>query len=151
MLQCTGRSAKHSIAAYLALFRRNSWHWKVTLNACDRSEKGVAHSFGRDSSCFEDTFDTANDRAARLSEVTLLSWLASIEQAGIAIDEHLLHNHLGEFEIVRHFHRWRMLPRSEKEPKYSEPAAFSRFLNLTIGSTPVRDHCRQLERYYDQL
>lgn len=112
---------------------------------------GVAHSFGRDHNLFEDPLRLATDRAERLSEPTLLGWLGDIEQAASAVDEHLLRGHLGDFELLWHFHRWRGLPRSEREPKYVEATAFSRFLNRTFGSAPGRDYCRQLERYYDQI
>lgn len=111
---------------------------------------GVAHSFGRDLNLFEDPLRLATDRAERLSESTLLRWLGDIEQAASTVDEHLLHSHLGDFELLWHFHRWRDLPRSEKEPRFVEATAFSRFLGRTFGSAPGRDYCRQIERYYDQ-
>ena len=112
---------------------------------------GVAHSFGRDQNLFVNPLPMADDRAERLSEPTLLAWLGEIEQAAMAVDEHILRNHLGDFELLWHFHRWRELPRSEKEPKYAETTAFARFLNRTFGSTPGREYCRQLERYYHQV
>jgi hypothetical protein len=112
---------------------------------------GVAHSFGRDHNLFEDPLRMAEDRAVRLTEATLLQWLGNIEQAAGAIDEHLLRAHLGDFELLWHFKRWGELPRSEKEPRYAETTAFARFLSRTFGSTPGREYCRQLARYYEQV
>jgi hypothetical protein len=154
VIGCVKGEWSRRLAHYRRLFGTVPVQLLVLERDLDRMRtvrNGVAHSFGRDVRLFEDPLSMANDRAERLPEATLLTWLGSIEQAGIAIDDHLLRTHLGDFEILWHFHRWRALPRSEKEPKYIESTAFSRFLNRTFGSAPGREHCQQLEKYYDEL
>ena len=142
------------LASYRKLFGSVPAQLTALQGILDRMRNirnSVAHSFGRDHTLFEDPLRIADDSAERLPEPTLLAWLGSIEQAAIEIDEHLLPAHLGDFELLWHFHRWRGLPRSEKEPQYAETTAFARFLNRTFGSAPDREYCRHLGRYYDQL
>ena len=112
---------------------------------------GVAHSFGRDNRYFEDPLVDASTRAERLSETTLLNWLGVIDQAAAAVDQHLLPQHVGEFELLWHYHRWQALPRAQREPGNGEWRAFSRHINRTFGMTPGPTFCRQLRGYYDLL
>ena len=151
---CTKGEWSKRIANYRRLFGMVPQRFAAQESDLERMRSirnGVAHGFGRELRHFHDPISLDGNKAERLSEQVLLRWLGSIEQAGIAIDEHLLEAHVGDFELLWHFHRWHALPRAEKEPKYIESTAFSRFLNRTFGSTPGRDHCRQLEKYYYRI
>lgn len=112
---------------------------------------GIAHGFGRDLRTLGDPLAVNHGVQERLSEETLQRWLGVIEQVAIGIDEHLLAAHLGDFELLWHFHRWRVLPREKSELSYSNARAFGRFLMRSFGMTPGKEHCEQLEGYYDQL
>ena len=112
---------------------------------------GVAHGFGRDLRIFDDPLNMKDGPQERLSEAELLGWLGAIEQVAVAIEAHLLQSHIGNFELLWHFHRWRALPREKLDRRYTEAVAFSRFLNRSFGSTPGREYCKEVERYYLHL
>lgn len=111
---------------------------------------GSAHSFGRTPTYFEDPLASAG-ASERISEDLLLEYLGNIEKAAIAIDEHILPAHLGEFDLISLYHSWQKLPRAEKEPRYLEATAFSRQINRLFGQTPGRLFCRDLIAYYNRL
>lgn len=111
---------------------------------------GSAHSFGRSPSYFEDPLASAG-APERISEELLLEYLGNIEKAAIAIDEHILPAHLGEFDLLMLYHSWQKLPRAEKEPKYLEATAFSRQINRLFGQTPGRAFCKELIAHYAKL
>jgi hypothetical protein len=111
---------------------------------------GVAHSFGRSLNYFEDA-TVQPGVSERLSEDRLLQYLADIEQAALAVDSQVASDHLGEFELIWQYHRWKGLDRKDKEPKYSEWVGFSRNIKRVYGQGPGRAFCRHLISYYDNL
>ena len=109
---------------------------------------GVAHSFGRSPDYFEDPAAPLGI-AERLSEARLLEFLGTIERAAIIIDEYIVPRHIGSFELIWHYHRWRMLPRAEQEPRYPDWIGFSRNVVRTYGTGPGRSYFRALLHFYD--
>lgn len=151
--RCTRKEWTTRVSEYRRLFGSIPDEVQFHIGDLEKMRKlrnGVAHSFGRDLSKFEDPLTGVPVKAARLSEHRLIKWLGIIELVAKVIDDQLLLAHLGAFEEVSHFHRWQAQPRAKKEPRYDEAAAFSRHLIRTWGVGPGRDHCRQLVRYYKQ-
>ena len=109
---------------------------------------GAAHSFGRDPTAFEDPMAPAGV-SARLSESRLQHWLSIIEACACAIDDHLFPIHIGEFELIWRYHRWKYEPRDPLDKNYVESAAFSRFATRTYGPGPTRSFCKDLIAHYD--
>lgn len=111
---------------------------------------GIAHSFGRDPRFFEDPI-VSSGKPERLAEERLQQWLGIISDCALAIDQQVHHNHIGDFEIVWQYHRWREIPRTGRERRYDPHAALSREIIRTYGTGPGRDYCKQLIKYYDNL
>ena len=111
---------------------------------------GVAHSFGRDPAYFEDPMVPAGE-PVRLSERRLLGWLSIIEECAEAVDDQLFRSHIGEFELVWRYHRWKDEPREMIDKRYSTSAAFSRVVMRGFGSGPGRGFCKDLISYYDAV
>lgn len=119
------------------------------LDKMRQIRNGVAHSFGRDHDYFVDPL-VPSGSATRLSEKRLQVWLSVIETCAESIDEHLFNSHLGEFELIWRYHRWRAEPRHFRDRGYDPHVAFSRAINRDYGSTPGRGFCRQLISYYEK-
>lgn len=109
----------------------------------------VGHAFGRPLKRLDDPITPGSESSARLSERQFKSWLGVIERIAKSVDRHLGRVHIGEFETLWYFHRWRMLPRSNTERKYTEPRAFARELNRLFGRGPGHKYCCQLIEYYN--
>jgi len=109
---------------------------------------GVAHSFGRNATYFEDPTVDAG-QSVRLSEERLQRWLSIIESCADAIDQQLLERHIGEFELIWRYHRWKDEPRDALDRRYIPSTAFSRFVNREYGFSPGRAFCKQLIAYYE--
>lgn len=108
----------------------------------------VAHSFGREAKYFEDTVVNAG-QAARLQEKRLQKWLAIVEEVAAAIDSHLYPAHLGNFELVWRYHRWRDELRHDDDCGYQDSAAFCRTINRDFGEGLQREYCGALVAYYN--
>lgn len=154
VLSCVKGQWSKRLSGYGKLFRTVP----ATLRSCESDlermrviRNGVAHSFGRDTRYFEDPLVDGATLAERLSEPSLLKWLGVIEQAAMAIDEHLFSQHLGEFELLWHYHRWQALPAAQRALGSGEWRAFSRHINVKFGMTPGPDFCKELRNYYNQL
>ncbi|RYB01450.1 hypothetical protein D3272_26125 [Lichenibacterium ramalinae] len=118
------------------------------LDQMRKMRNGVAHSFGREAAFFEDPVIHAG-WPVRLQEGRLQGWLAIVEAVAAAIDGHLYPAHLGDFELVWRYHRWRHEPRHIDDLRYEAPVAFCRTINRDFGEGLGRDHCRALVTYYD--
>lgn len=117
------------------------------LDQMREMRNGVAHSFGRDVSFFENPIVRAG-QPLKLGEERLQNWLAIVKAAAAAIDGHLYPVHLGDFELIWRYHRWRHEPRHVDDRGYTAPAAFCRTINRDLGALG-RDHCEALIAYYD--
>lgn len=122
----------------------------ASLEQMRQLRNGVAHSFGRDSSFFEDPMVHAG-QSTRLSEDRLLRWLSIIESCADAIDDHLFRSHIGEFELLWRYHRWQRERRDPLDSGYTVSAAFSRTVIRSYGSGPGRVFCKDLIKHYEQL
>lgn len=109
---------------------------------------GVAHSFGRDPAFFEDPMVHAGE-PTRLSEKRLQDWLAIVEACAEVIDNHLFRSHIGEFELIWRYHRWKDQPRDPLDRGHISSAAFSRATIRTFGSGPGRAFCKDLIAFYN--
>ena len=141
------------LSAYRGLFGHAPPQLTNRLSELERMRQlrnGVAHSFGRDPAYFEDPMVPAGE-PVRLSERRLLGWLSIIEECAEAVDDQLFRSHIGEFELVWRYHRWKDQPREAIDKRYSKSAAFSRVLVRGFGSGPGRGFCKGLIAYYDAI
>ena len=118
------------------------------LDQMREMRNGVAHSFGREATYFEDPVVHAG-QLVRLQEQRLQGWLAIVKRAAAAIDGHLYPAHLGDFELVWRYHRWQQEPRHVADRGYAAPAAFCRTMNRNLGVGLRRDYGRSLVAYYE--
>lgn len=107
----------------------------------------VGHEFGRrlDKNHFENHFGTR----IRVKEMLITRWLASVETAVKSIDQHLLVNHVGEFEALKFYHFWRSTPRIGKAHSLSEPRALQQSLRQLNGNPPSQRYCSELIAFYN--
>lgn len=141
------------ISAYRGLFGTIPSTLQNEIGRLDQMRllrNGVAHSFGRDARFFEDPMIHAG-QPARLSEQRLQEWLSTIEACAEAVDQHLFPSHIGEFELIWRYHRWRYEPRNPLDRTYTSSRAFSRVITRDYGTGPGGIFCKELIAYYDAL
>jgi hypothetical protein len=119
------------------------------LEQLRRTRNIVGHAFGRPLKRVDEPLMSDSGSSERLSERRFKRWLGLIEVIAKSVDKHLGKTHIGEFETLWFFHRWRVLPRPAAESKYTQSRALARELNRLFSKSPGQEFCHQLIEYYN--
>lgn len=106
----------------------------------------VGHSFGRDLDG-HDVLDFHSGNMKRISENRLKNWLDLINQAAISIDNHLLSEHIGDFESILFYHRYS----SKKINKGNIVRDYRRELSRITNNSFSSQYCKDLLKFYDKI
>ncbi len=116
------------------------------LEKMRKIRNNVAHAFGRDIDKTRARETVEMLPIERLTEVRLQKYMEIIRKISKAIDNQLLTNHIGEFELVHFFHKNKNLLKQNQEVQD---------LKTRINSLYVenRNHqfCKELIDYYNNL
>lgn len=106
----------------------------------------VAHAFGRDIIKARYRNSTILENAERLSLKRLQKWLKLINDIVIELDDHLLANHIGEYEMVYLYH-------TNKHSIDSKGVGWFKALMQRHSFSQMRSKvfCRELIRYYSTV
>jgi hypothetical protein len=119
------------------------------LEAIRRLRNMYAHGFGRDSEIIPDPSAMAPGTMARLQAGRFLNDIGIISKVAASVDELLLRQFIGNFELVHFYHLWRAQPRTGKEGTYSEARALARSLNKEANCTVNAPFCAGLISFYN--
>lgn len=122
---------------------------KPELEQIRKFRNEFAHGFGRSLEIPEPGV-MARGKAYRLTESTLKSYLGVISSIAKSVDRHLMHNHIGSFELIKYYHTNIGLINKEAQKKNQ---AFEDCLKLHLyknfGLTVPRKFCKELIAFYD--
>ncbi len=119
------------------------------LEAVRRLRNMYAHGFGRDSEVIPEPSAMTPGTMARLSADRFLKDIAIISKVAASVDELLLQQFIGNFELLHFYHLWRVKPRVGKELTYSEARALARSLNKEAKCTVNAPFCASLISFYN--
>ena len=119
------------------------------LEAIRKIRNNFAHGFGRDLDV-PSPIEMNTEEAQRLCQKTFMSYMAVLSKSAAAIDELLLKEHIGSFELLYAYHQWRQLPRKGKESRYSEERAFQRYVAGSLKLFKSTEYCGELILFYKQ-
>lgn len=74
-----------------------------------------------------------------------------ISRAAASIDQFLLRNFIGNFELIYYYHLWRSRPRDHRDASYDPARALQRSLNRDLSCVVNTEFCEGLIAYYDTL
>jgi hypothetical protein len=116
------------------------------LEKLRRFRNGVGHAFGRDLYAVGTLVELAPAPLQRLSEDRLKKWMGVTETAAKAIEKHLVHNHIGAYELVRLYHDW---PKRSTLFTSDQPRSLKREIGtITESSGPSIEYFKGMVRYY---
>ena len=112
---------------------------------------GVGHAFGRNIST-DINFLTRNvDGLNGISEQRFISWLSLISSTAKSIDKHLTRNHIGEFELLMHFHNHIKTYKDTPPRKKAFINNYKATLTRDIGHSRGANYLQEMMNYYDSI
>lgn len=120
------------------------------LESLRKVRNGVGHGFGRR---LREVVDATVDLVSpmeTLSEERLKEWLGLVDGIVVAIDSHLGHTHIGNFETVVHYHRWQQSAVEATKCLPERIRAYREVLRGVHGRHPGNEFCEELIDYYEK-
>lgn len=160
-----GTNSEYSFFDKSELITKGTWHQRISnyqklfgsspnvlsssisdLEKMRKIRNNVAHAFGRDIDKTRARETVEMIPIERLSEQRLQKYMETIRKISKAIDNQLLTNHIGEFELIHFYHKNKSLLKQNQEIQD---------LKTKINSLYVenRNHqfCKELIDYYDSI
>jgi len=118
------------------------------LDSLRNLRNGVGHTFGREPDDYTTRYLVGLRPFTPLSAIRLQKWQGLVETAAMAVDEHLLADHIGAYEAVAFYH--------EGRPEFARSGggiarAFKKSLSRTFTDSPSYEYCQELSEYYEKL
>ena len=106
---------------------------------------GVGHAFGRFIDEYRDPLLVRPKELQRLSEGRLQKWLGLVDSCVTEIDNHLLGDHIGAFELLFMYHNWN---KKYYAGHINEDMAFATHIGETQGNRPSRTYFKAAIAFY---
>lgn len=117
------------------------------LDCMRRIRNNIAHAFGRDINKAQARGIFEVLEIERLSLKRLKRYMELVGNIAKAIDNHLVSNHIGDYEAVFYYHQIK-----EELPIINKPVELRKRLNrIGINSTCNEEYCNELISYYNSL
>lgn len=134
---------------FLSIFKLAPISFEKNISDLEKMRKirnNVAHAFGRDINDSRSRYTLEVLPIERLSERRLIRYMELVRNVAKEIDNQLLKNHIGEYELVHYYHSIQKKLNSKNKVKDLK----SRINGLYVKNRSV-DYCRQLIAYYESL
>ncbi|WP_175130644.1 hypothetical protein [Paraburkholderia rhynchosiae] len=112
----------------------------------------VGHAFGRKLNEEPNLLSIAPESMNPISETNFKDWLNTLSKVANAVDKHLVENHIGEYELLHHFHVW--CKRNRINPATMRTDTHRKYLDILGGLTsgvPGRDFIAEMIDYYNRV
>jgi hypothetical protein len=108
----------------------------------------VGHSFGRSLVDEPDLLTVMPSSMNGITEPIFKKWLSTLSKAANALDNHLA-QHIGEFEILNHFHDWVKVNKIDVEKlKTTDHRIYLQSLGAITSGVPGNDFTEQMIEHY---
>jgi len=108
---------------------------------------GVGHAFGRDPDAYEDQIGIFDPPMSRLPHETMIKYISILDDISKAVDNQLLQNHIGNFELLQLLHTWKQATSFRTIKELSN--GFNDYLKREGICSPTKHFCESLVSYYN--
>lgn len=139
------------VSAYKGFFGSCPFENNIsTLEKLRRLRNDAGHSFGRDIKSMRFAQGWEVNKLVKISDDKIIEFLQLVESVANSIDSHIAENFIGQYEIIKVYHRWRKT--ANQANRYSPkalPKKFRKhFYDLTSG---IYHPANKMMEYYDSL
>jgi hypothetical protein len=118
-----------------------------TLETIRELRNGIGHAFGRDPDAYEDQIGIFDPPMSRLTHDTLIKYISILDKISKAIDNQLLQNHIGNFELLQLFHTWKQGKSYRTLKEFAN--GYNDYLKCEGICNPSKRFCEILVGYYN--
>lgn len=139
------------VSAYKRLFEHCPFDASIgSLERLRKLRNDTGHSFGRDIESMSFAPTWLVQKLPNIEDKDVQKYLSTIDAVASAVEAHLAPV-VGQYEVIKVFHRWRLSPNAPRGDNKGLAKSFSAHINTLTGNSYGTAPAIGLIKYYDSL